>query len=540
MGKKKFIDKKKAATFQLFARDSSDPNFDGTDRVFVRVDNNPYTVESLLPGNKISSNSHFDDDPNSIFADAPDDMEDGGNGSFGNSANFGGVFFGESSSEPFPEDVRREILELGFPDDGYNYLLHLREIKSTVNGSGFFQNPKAKLDQLPHDVKAYDASRLKVSELKSEDRDDKSIYHVASKSVGVRVQKAVDPEVAALLDDSDLSRFGSDVEDLEEDFVVRANLPEGEDDLDAGDLVEGSKVINEGINEYVNYGRENVVDRSGVEKAINASVEVRGDFGNEKQRVRRPLDEQFDLLESQEYGTDGEGDEYDGYIGEEDEFLAGKLEHALNDHAVDDLELDEKYEVPADLLHGNDRPKDKELLESAAAVIRRCREYGKKYENEDEDKEVIIEEESSDESEKWDCETIVSTYSNLDNHPVKIGAPETARKKMLSKAVIGALNASSHVIALGGKEKLPVDFLPRRKPAAERVKGAPSLQVEQQKRKQQGQETKDEKKERKAAVKEEKREARRVKKEIKGLYRCEAQRAQKAAAVAGPSSIHLV
>ena len=153
MGKKKFIDKKKAATFQLFARDSSDPNFDGTDRVFVRVDNNPYTVESLLPGNKISSNSHFDDDPNSIFADAPDDMEDGGNGSFGNSENFGGVFFGESSSEPFPEDVRREILELGFPDDGYNYLLHLREIKSTVNGSGFFQNPKAKLNQLPHDVK---------------------------------------------------------------------------------------------------------------------------------------------------------------------------------------------------------------------------------------------------------------------------------------------------------------------------------------------------------------------------------------------------
>ena len=135
-----------------------------------------------------------------------------------------------------------------------------------------------------------------MSELKSEDRNDKSIYHVASKSVGVRVQKAVDPEVAALLDDSDLSRFGSDVEDLEEDFVVRANLPEGEDDLDAGDLVEGSKVINEGINEYVNDGRENVVDRSGVEKAINAPVEVRGDFGDEKQRVRRPLDEQFDLV----------------------------------------------------------------------------------------------------------------------------------------------------------------------------------------------------------------------------------------------------
>lgn len=43
-----------------------------------------------------------------------------------------------------------------------------------------------------------------------------------------------------------------------------------------------------------------------------------------------------------------------------------------------------------------------------------------------------------------------------------------------------------------------------------------------------------------AAVKEERREARRMKKEMKGLYRCEAQRAQKVAAVSGPSSIHLM
>lgn len=43
-----------------------------------------------------------------------------------------------------------------------------------------------------------------------------------------------------------------------------------------------------------------------------------------------------------------------------------------------------------------------------------------------------------------------------------------------------------------------------------------------------------------AALKEERREARRVKKEMKELYRSEAQRAQKVAAVACPSSIHLM
>ena len=333
MGKKKFIDKKKAATFQLFARDSSDPNFDGADQVFVRVDNSPYSIDNFLAENKCSSNSRFDDDHNSIFADAPDDTEDGDDGSFGNSLHFGGGFFCETSSGPLPEDVRREILELGFLDDGYNYLLHLRDIKSNVNGSGYYQNPKAKLHQLPHDIKvsevfvliswlvllfssycsendnagdfcqAYDASRVKVSELKSEDRNDKSIYNVASKSVGVRVQKVVDPEVAALLDDSDLSRFGSDAEDLEEDFVVRANIPEGGEDLDAD--VEGSEVVNEVTSGYVRYGgdRENLLGCGRVEKAMNVLVEARGYFGDEKQRARRPLDEQFDSVRLYSLGS---------------------------------------------------------------------------------------------------------------------------------------------------------------------------------------------------------------------------------------------
>lgn len=152
---------------------------------------------------------------------------------------------------------------------------------------------------------------------------------------------------------------------------------------------------------------------------------------------------------------------------------------------------------------------------------------------------MVIVEESSDESEVWDCETIVSTYSNLDNHPGKIGAPEGRRKKKLAEKVSEPLSALSHVISLKGKEKLPVDYLPHgRKSAIEKV--VTTLRKDEQKRKQHGQESKEEKKERKTAVKEERREARRVKKEVKELYRSEAQRAQRVAAFTGPSSIHLM
>lgn len=119
--RKKFIDKKNAATFQLIARDSSDPAFSHSDRVFVRVDNNPLS----------SADSVFDDSPDDPDADEASGVNGG----------------------QLPEDVRKEILELGFPDDGYNYLTHLREIKNTGGGSMFFHNPKFRLQHLPRDVK---------------------------------------------------------------------------------------------------------------------------------------------------------------------------------------------------------------------------------------------------------------------------------------------------------------------------------------------------------------------------------------------------
>lgn len=43
-----------------------------------------------------------------------------------------------------------------------------------------------------------------------------------------------------------------------------------------------------------------------------------------------------------------------------------------------------------------------------------------------------------------------------------------------------------------------------------------------------------------AAIKEARREARRTKKEMKGLYKGEAHRAQKVVAFSGPASIHLM
>ncbi|KAI3411506.1 uncharacterized protein J3R85_017933, partial [Psidium guajava] len=325
---KKFIDKKKSATFQLMSRDSADPSFDdapGGDRVFVRVDNNPYSAGTLEDAD---GDGNGDDDPISMFADAPGDCDDGASdeGAMGSGVGTRGVGSGDvASTSRLPERIRREILELGFPDDGYNYLLHMREIKIAGGGSAFYQNPKARLDLVPKDVKAYDASRVQVP--KSEgDPNDASIYSVAANSVNVRVQKAMDPEVAALLDESDLSRFGSDVEDLEEDFIVQANHPEGEDNIVEKNLqyCQVPKVMGRITNGSDAFsGQEKQIDNGFPHNIRSRFVEPNEEFDNEKPRERRPLDEQFDLLELQEYGSENDADDgYGGYIAEENESLS--------------------------------------------------------------------------------------------------------------------------------------------------------------------------------------------------------------------------
>ncbi|KAI4374947.1 hypothetical protein MLD38_012879 [Melastoma candidum] len=186
------------------------------------------------------------------------------------------------------------------------------------------------------------------------------------------------------------------------------------------------------------------------------------------------------LLERQEYGSEDDDDDYGGYFGEDDETLAEKLKHAFNGNIEEELENEDEYKAPA---------------ESAADVVRRC---------------------------------------------IEIEVQEAAQKKRSATLASGVVGASPNFIALKGREKLPVDYLPRSlKPSVEKAKGESISQKVQLKHKPHGQESKEEKKERKAAVKEERREARRTKKEMKGLYKCEAQRAQRVATTTGPSSIPL-
>ena len=186
------------------------------------------------------------------------------------------------------------------------------------------------------------------------------------------------------------------------------------------------------------------------------------------------------------------------------------------------------------------RPKVPEVEEEGAAEegqMTSGAEAGDKGEDEEEEGEEA--EDSGDEDympeylaakevAKWDCETIVSTYSNLDNHPRSIKEPSTDRRRCSasSRTSSAAYNTggpqalvaeASKRIVLSAKTGLPVGVLPgtlKGQPAQEA--SAPNKGVARPK-----EESKEDKKARKAAVKKERQNKRVSKTQTKASYKVE-------------------
>lgn len=569
MGKKKsFVNKKNSATFRLVCRDSSstfsDPfGFLGdgdSDRVFTRVDDGTSYVPGFTDDDPRANSEEEETD--SIFADADEDTgvepnvkpkKDKYKGTHPKpyESNNG------QGQGPLPDNIRKEIIELGFPDDGYNYLTHMREIRASGGGSAFVPCRKPKLESIPADVKAYDASNLQVPTCNEDDSNSNVLYGVSSSTRFMRnVRRAVDPEVLAQLDISDGSEFDSEVENLEEDFVIKANKLEEEDGATSARLPE-IKQEHVVANQYVC-----VQDNISASPADDALQFPTGKTRNKvlvegMQRTPRLLDEQFELLALREY-SDGNSDASD--ICDHDVVGAGnihapEIDIAMKEFLTNNLDFQDKYTVPADIRIDRISKNPSENQDSAIVhddtpvndVISKCKAYGEMYANESqEEKEIVLVEDSSDnEDEAWDCVTIVSTYSNLDNHPSRICAPQKPGKKDISQNSHRASDLKGPIIFLRGKQQLPVDYLPRtgsskkvgkeEKPKAETSNANPNVSGHNR-----SGETLEQKRDRKSAVKKEKREARMAKKELKTLYRDVSQHAQSAVAVAGPRGIHLM
>ncbi|KAF4604774.1 hypothetical protein EYR40_003556 [Pleurotus pulmonarius] len=145
------------------------------------------------------------------------------------------------------------------------------------------------------------------------------------------------------------------------------------------------------------------------------------------------LDEMFDQMVLKEYNENEEDDDDDGSESESDssaapELLTSRTDFdAMMDDFLDNYEVLGRKAKPK--LEGDTGAEKLNTLRQALGQDERVRitQTGDsdEDEDEDEDEEAILAsfgKEEDTKEDRWDCETILSTYSNLENHPRLIRA----------------------------------------------------------------------------------------------------------------------
>jgi len=291
--------------------------------------------------------------------------------------------------------------------------------------------------------------------------------------------------------------FGSygALDDLEEDDVVKTNIK--------SEKHEGSDRDEEDFEDEDEGGEDEEEDEGDEEEAKRAT--------NVKRRSRTFQDDMFDVAlkkferDLNEMYADEEDDEDDNkkIINEDPNAplfnpVTRSYHASVFEHVFDKF-LGEKttcpYETPlAEESHDDKEEEEKgtprlsEIEKENLSAVLLAAELSESSE-EEKLEELFVREKRS----QWDCESVVSTYSNLDNHPAII--TETENRIKLNKRGFPALREPKNEEEDEDEEKL-------------------NLGVARQKN-----ETLQEKKQRKKATKEDRRVKREKKKELKVAYR---------------------
>ncbi|DBA99090.1 hypothetical protein WJX77_009113 [Trebouxia sp. C0004] len=459
------------------------------------------------------------------------------------------------------EDRRKEVIELGFPDDGYDYLKHMRVLGK---GQASLEGAEAHVDaevgpstfvsalntEKPgEDRKAFDARQLVLHQAAQD------VVEAAQSAGGVsafskELTKLHKPTQAEIDELERLVSHYQEVEDngegqgdLLDDFVLSATLapsvvPDGTQAEPRGQNIaasesEADSAADESDNDsYASSSEavsEDVISRLGSHAGAGprklgsiASTYWRPERQDRKENLS-VIDERFEAM-AIEYDSDDIGelddeegngvatvDQFDKLL---DEFLA---QHPTQDH---NHEAGYAYNTAGRKSAGDAEPLDR------AAVIK-TKELSRIAEEEEEapakpstSATRIIDDTPE---QRWDCESVLSLRSNLDNHPGVISEQSNRRYRSAGGKIRLAAKTGLPISSTEDDRSLDFETYSRTTSASAaqpRLKG----------------ETSDEKKQRKGAVKEAKREARSAKKELKTMFKEEAVKQHKRMA-APPSSI---
>uniref|UniRef100_A0A3Q4GNW4 Protein LTV1 homolog n=1 Tax=Neolamprologus brichardi TaxID=32507 RepID=A0A3Q4GNW4_NEOBR len=305
------------------------------------------------------------------------------------------------------EKRREEQRKFGvFFDDDYNYLQHLKEASGPSELVYSDRQPLSLQDEEEENEgeKIAASINLPSSVFASEFEEKVGLLNKAAPISGPRLD--MDPDIVAALDDD--FDFENPNNILDDDFIIRANRDGHDDDDDEwedtdeeGDFdSEGGFSSNEDAEadgrEFL-FMDEETKSRF-TEYSLTSSV------------MRR--NEQLTLLD----------DRFEKFYEQFDDDEIGALDNAELEGFIepDSVRLDE-------VLKDYFKQKEKESLRPEDLGPKGLPVVREEEEDEDEEEEmetVVVEAPE----EKWDCETIISTYSNIYNRPKVIEEPQKERR----------------------------------------------------------------------------------------------------------------
>ncbi|XP_062513185.1 protein LTV1 homolog [Corticium candelabrum] len=319
-----------------------------------------------------------------------------------------------------------------FFEDDYDYLQHLKERGSATNLVPVAEcnipvNSKAHLLNLPKEA------------LPSEHEEEVGLLNKAAPLSGPQLDW--DPDVVAALDCDVVDSNSDDL--LEDDFVLQANAEEG--DVDVYDVEKeekqrrlalflessDSKVYKADISES-----DEDTDSSDDECKTDVAEDF-GSFGDQSIDGGKSRFTEYSLTSSvlkRNEGLSMLDERFEVLMEEYDDDEIGSLDAT----EVEGTRTTENVIVSQAMDQFLQQQQCREILQEAAgAVAGSVVGHRNVYSSDDgaSDDERVIQVDICNTKDKWDCESILSTYSSLYNHPTRIVEPtkKTRLKKICNK-----------------------------------------------------------------------------------------------------------
>ncbi|KAJ8306209.1 hypothetical protein KUTeg_016754 [Tegillarca granosa] len=290
------------------------------------------------------------------------------------------------------EKRKEEQMKYGiFFEDDYDYMQHLRD-----TDEAYSLEPEPKI-QLPSSVFASDVER------------DVGVLNEAFAIKGPRPDW--DPDIVEGLDDD--FDFENPDNQLEDDFIIQANssepFNEEEEYSDEDDIASDEADMSGDEDMHGDYGDRMFMDEETKSRFTNYSMSSSVIRRNEGLTL---LDDRFEKLYEQY------DDSEIGALDHED--IDGNLQQGSHmlDTILEEFEKQQEEKKLKDVVDENERNNDDEVEVDS-----------------DNDTGDLIKMVVEEPKEKWDCESILSTYSNLYNHPKLIEEPKKEKKINLTAKI---------------------------------------------------------------------------------------------------------